>query len=260
MLRIPFSACLGIPILLGAAWAWAAAQPDAEETPPSAPELPDAGAVPPRTSAGDQGVSLDQDVSLGLRTGWAFPIGSLASNDSLGANFDGMLPVWLDVGYRLNNEFYVGGYFQWGLAFVSNEVCPQPLSCSATDLRFGANLHWHFKSRLQHDAFSPSFDPWIGVGAGYEITSIHISANGSKAHETDRGFEFANLQLGGDYTGIRSLRIGGFASLSIAEYRFRTVSNPNGSTDQSIADPSTPGSPPAVHLWLMVGVRTQYDL
>ena len=35
-----------------------------------------------------------------------------------------MLPVWLDLGYRLNPSWYVGGYFQWGAAFVNGDLCP----------------------------------------------------------------------------------------------------------------------------------------
>src|SRR5204863_609873 len=49
-------------------------------------------------------------LSLGLRTGWAFPMGALEKADRQSSNFSGMLPVWFDAGYRWSEQFYAGGY------------------------------------------------------------------------------------------------------------------------------------------------------
>src|SRR6185295_19688108 len=81
-------------------------------------------------------------VSVGLRTAWGLPMGSREKGDAMGANFGGMIvPVWLDGGYRLSEAVYLGGYFQWGVPSVSDEICPKNLSCSASDVRAGLNVH-----------------------------------------------------------------------------------------------------------------------
>jgi hypothetical protein len=210
---------------------------------PSAPPAP-----APEPRAADR-----PGVSVGLRLGWGFPIGSLATDDSLGSNFDGILPIWFDAGYRISPEVYLGGYFQWGVGFISQDVCVAPFTaCSGDDARFGVNLHWHVKSAIGAGTWAEQFDPWIGVGAGYEIASITLARGADKSHQTYRGFEFASLQLGGDYLGLGSMRIGGFGSFSLGEYARTTVSVPTGPTSLPISDP-------ALHAWLMLGLRAQYD-
>jgi hypothetical protein len=205
-------------------------------------------APPPEPKAADR-----SGVSLGLRVGWGFPIGKVQADDPLGSNFNGILPIWFDAGYRIIPELYVGGYFQWAVGFVSNDVCVAPLtSCSGDDVRFGLNVHWHVKSALGAGAWSQHFDPWIGVGAGYEIATITLERGSDKSHVNYRGFEFGSLQLGGDYLGLGSMRLGGFASISLGEYTRTTVSVPTGANAFAISDP-------AVHSWLMLGVRGQYD-
>jgi hypothetical protein len=175
------------------------------------------------------------------------------ADDNLGSNFTGILPIWFDAGYRIIPELYLGGYFQWGVGFVSTDVCVAPLtSCSGDDVRFGLNLHWHVKSALGAGAWSQHFDPWIGVGTGYEIATITLERGEDKSHVTYRGFEFGSLQLGGDYLGLGSMRLGGFASISLGQFNRTTVSVPTGANAFAVPDP-------AVHSWLLLGLRGQYD-
>jgi hypothetical protein len=238
---------LGCLILLSALTARADPPAEASEQGPPAAE----SSTMPRASAPP---STGRGFSVGARSGWAIPFGSLVAGDAMQANFDGMVPLWFDAGYRVSEQFYAGGYFQWGFAFVSDEVCPPALlRCTATDLRFGLDVHWHFKSLIEGGSWAGAFDPWVGVGTGYESTIIRLSAGEAKSHETDGGFEFGNVQLGGDYTGLSSWRIGAFSSLAIAEYLHRTTGTPAGSASYSLPHP-------AVHLWLTFGARVQYDL
>jgi hypothetical protein len=164
-----------------------------------------------------------------------------------------MLPIWLDAGYRLSRQFYVGAYFQWAPAFVAGDSCPKNLSCSAYDLRAGANVHWHFKWLIAHGAWAPAFDPWIGLGTGFESAIIHLETEaGARSHQSFSAFEYGNLQLGADYVG-GAWHLGAFATVSLAEYLSTTQTNPNGSQAYEIPDP-------ALHWWLTFGVRGQYDL
>jgi outer membrane protein len=205
------------------------------------------------TTAPKQKAADRSGVSVGARVGWGFPIGSLTKGDSFGDNLSGILPIWFDVGYRISPEIYLGGYFQWGIGFVSQAACVAPLtSCSGDDVRFGLNLHWHVKSALGAGPWSEHFDPWVGFGAGYEIATITLERGSDRSHQTFRGFEFGNLQVGGDYLGLGSMRLGGFAVISLAEFTRSSVSVPTGVTSFSIAEPE-------VHAWLVLGVRGQYD-
>src|SRR5262249_43439942 len=111
--------------------------------------------------------------SLGLRVGYAFPTGSVTRGDAFRDNLTGMIPIWLDAGYRLSRPFYLGAYFQWAPAFVADGVCSPVLSCSAYDVRFGVNVHWHMRWMTQEGMWKGPIDPWIGLGTGYESAITH---------------------------------------------------------------------------------------
>jgi hypothetical protein len=200
----------------------------------------------PETRAADR-----PGVSVGLRLAWGFPIGSVRTDDSLGSNFSGILPIWFDAGYRISPAIYLGGYFKYGFGFISQDVCVAPFTaCSGDDVRFGVNVHVHLRSVVGTPSWV--FDPWVGIGTGYEIATVTLERGVDKSHVSYRGFEFASAQLGGDYLGFGSMRIGGFASFSLGQYSRTTVSVPTGPISDSIGDP-------AIHAWLMLGLRGQYD-
>jgi hypothetical protein len=242
----------------------AAQTPDSarqESAPASVPEasppaggldLPakEAGGEAPPESVVAANERNDRGVSLGLRLGWGFPAGLLSKGDSLSSNLSGMVPVWIDAGYRLSHQIYLGVFFQWGVALVANQSCPANLSCSAKDIRFGIDAHLGLGDLLGISARLP-IDPWVGIGAGYEITSVDLAAAGTTASVTYRGFEFGNVQLGIDYTGFGALRVGGFFTTTLARYSQLTQEVATGSRD------FTPDQ--GFHLWLIAGVRGRYD-
>jgi hypothetical protein len=93
---------------------------------------------------------------IGVRLGYGLPMGDLAKDAKLSDSVSGMLPIWLDIGYRINPNIFVGGYAQYGIAFVKD--CPDSASCSASSIRFGAQAHYHIIP-------DQTFDPWVGLGA-----------------------------------------------------------------------------------------------
>ncbi len=156
-----------------------------------------------------------------------------------------MIPLWIDAGFRANPNFYVGIFFQYALAFVNsdqNQECAQAgVSCSAKDLRLGLDVHLHLSP-------GESFDPWLGVGTGYEWLLLDVSSGAVSLSETARGFEFANFQLGGDFSVAPSFSIGPFFTVTLAEY-----SHLAGPMDTDLATK-------AIHGWAMGGVRGVFDI
>jgi hypothetical protein len=188
-------------------------------------------------------------VSLGLRTGYALPMGDAAGggNASLGDVISGVLPIWIDAGYKLNPNMYIGADFQYGIAFINTskfQGCSMSgVSCSANDVMIGANFHYHFMP-------DNTIDPWAGVGIGYEILSFNESAGGQSVGGNDNGFQFLNLQVGGDYKAMPNLGVGPFLMFSLGEF-----TNCSSSAGGDCKIDQT-----AMHEWFTIGVRGVYDI
>lgn len=195
-------------------------------------------------------------IEVGLRLGVGFPLGHEGmvaggtSNDKLSDDIKAIIPIALDAGYRFNPNVYAGLLLQYGFGIVnanSSNSCGDPgVSCSGSDLRLGVDLHFHF-------APGQSFDPWLGVGAGYEWLFLDVTAGGSEANLTATGFEFGNVQLGGDIPIAPNFAIGPFVSLSFGQYGNVSVSGGGTSMDMPITGKS-------FHEWLELGVRGVYDI
>lgn len=190
-------------------------------------------------------------IEVGLRTGYAIPLGSMQDSLALHDTVDGAIPIWIDAGYRFHPKAMIGAFFQYGIGLVNTggtalgmKICGAYDNCSASDIMFGVQLHYH----LMPDA---TFDPWGGVGFGYEILDLDDpgTANSTGTGETSyRGFQFANLQIGADYKVTPSLGVGPFVMFSLGEYSGCSYTVLGNCTLQS-----------AMHEWLTLGVRVAYE-
>ena len=120
-------------------------------------------------------------------------------------------------------------------------------------MRLGAEL-------LYHLAPEGPYDPWLGIGFGYEWLTSHADfSSGGAAQTFDgslSGFEYLNLQLGVDYMATPGFGIGPFTTLTIGSYG-------NYDNTQTIAisgisqagDRSGSVNDTAVHAWLIIGLR-----
>jgi opacity protein-like surface antigen len=195
-------------------------------------------------------------IEFGARVGFGVPLGSegrtagdTASNN-LSDDLSAVLPLWLDVGYRINPNVYVGAFFQYAFGFINNDqnpMCSQSgVSCSASDIRLGANVHYHFSP-------GQPFDPWFGLGVGYEWLKLGVSATGNSADVTAGAIEFANLQLGGDFMVSPTFSCGPFVSFSLGQYQSIKVSGGGMSINMDITDK-------AMHEWLLFGFKGAFDI
>jgi hypothetical protein len=217
----------------------------------------------------------DTKFELGFRTGYGIPFGKIydreetdSSNNDIKDGVAGQIPLWVDIGARLNGQLFIGGYVVYGVGLLADEFsndCDDAdqaadalggsVSCSVSDVRLGANVHYHF------GAPGASLDPWIGAGLGYEWLTLSEGISvGSQAVDlsiTLHGFEFANLQAGLDFPLSEVAALGPFVAVSFASYGTGrvTCSGDCGTADdtqsESIDDTS-------VHEWLFLGVRAAF--
>jgi hypothetical protein len=221
-----------------------------------------AGAAPGAASApvgasGDAGFPVA--LEFGARAAFGVPFGSRfgGNGNDLNQTVSNMIvPLWLEFGARLDNHWYFGGYFSYAVTSLANQVtnasgCNNPnTSCSSNDIRLGANAEYHVLP-------DGRFDPWFGLGFGYEWLSLSESQGSLSFSGGDSGFEFVDFQGGLDFRLANgAFGIGPFVSLALGEYTSASIANQNGdggSTSSSITNQ-------AFHEWLLFGVHADYDL
>ena len=188
--------------------------------------------------------------TVGLRLGLALPVGTLTSGAPLTDFYSVMIPIQLDAGYRLNRRLYLGAYFQVGIIATAggSEACKETSSCSAYDLRFGADVEYRVKPE------SP-LGPWVGAGLGYEVilASATYTAGGSGS-TTIGGLEFLHVAGGLDFHVTPSLTAGPYLEASMGEFLTFSSSSPLLPNDSG----NYPN--PRPHEWVGLGVRGRFDL
>jgi hypothetical protein len=175
-------------------------------------------------------------IELGLRLGYAAPLGNGEQDTAMVNLTFGHIPLQLDLGYRFGPRWFAGAYAQYGQVFIKG--CGADESCSGYDLRFGLQGQYHF-------APAASFDPWLGLGAGYEVFHAAASASGGNLSTDSKGFELANLSGGASFKVSDSFALGPLASLTLGEY-------------SKVGDRAIPDK--AMHLWLFGGLRGVFDV
>lgn len=215
--------------------------------------------------------SAETKLELGVRAGYALPFGDIY-DPSAGelASTDvtiGQIPLWFDIGARMGKHAYLGGYLQYGVALLSDELsayCDEldrsfearggGAECRVHDLRLGANFHYHF------GGLRAPLDPWVGGGFGYEWLSV-----GAFAHRDDlrgnaavtlRGFEFVNLQAGLDVPVTSSMAVGPFVAFTTGAYA-DVVRSCNGNLC-NYDERQSAVTDEALHHWLFFGIRAAF--
>jgi hypothetical protein len=200
-------------------------------------------------------VAPESGLSLGVRAGYGVPMGSASGADgqALSNYFARSVPLQVEVGWRFSPRFYAGAYFQYAFAAIASkfdsQFCGAGVSCSGSDLRFGADAIYTF---LPHATIAP----WVGLGAGYEIMNLRGSQGSQRVELTLKGLEFAHLMAGGDYRLWPNVRVGAFAALTFAQ--FSTLETPF-AEDGTFGPTRTVDLPKALHEWLQFGVRSMVD-
>lgn len=197
-------------------------------------------------------------ISLGARIGYAAAMGDVAKDANTGEpmkmsdTLKSQIPIQIEASYRATKELAVGLYFSYGIGQVGTmikDACnASGQSCSASDMRFGVQALYSFTQA------SPQFVPWAGIGLGYEWGKYKGTGGGIPDETaTFKGWEFLNLQLGGDFLASPQFAVGPYVMLSIARYSTLEIES-GGFTVSGSIDKKT------FHEWLGFGVRGKFDL
>jgi hypothetical protein len=169
-------------------------------------------------------------------------MGDVTEGHAMSDAYSGALPIQLDVGYKVIPELLVGGYLSYGPAFVASDACPNGVDCSASQFRVGLQGQYHLSP-------AGSIDPWLGLGIGWENLATSSTALGVTTDSSVSGYEFLNLQGGADFKLTDAVKLGPFVNFSLGQYS----TAPAGDVSADI--PNT-----AMHQWLTIGVKGNYDL
>jgi hypothetical protein len=180
----------------------------------------------------------ESGVEIAGRVGYGIPLGDITSGIAVKGIMSGNLPLGLELGYRINHRWFAGAFLHYGLAQVKD--CSAGSSCSGFDLRTGIEGQYHLLPRER------AFDPWLGLGIGYEIFQTTTDSGAGVSTTLDaRGIDFAELSGGFDYRLSDGVAIGPWLNVSVGQF----------STLRS----EDIGSK-AIHLWIELGARIVFDI
>jgi hypothetical protein len=193
----------------------------------------------------------------GLRSGYLLPLGKMTgdSGEDLDQGISGAIPIWVDIGYRVVPQAFVGVYGQYAFGFMGDQLGPvcdasDQVSCSATTIRIGLQAHYHpIPESLAN--------PWVGLGFGYEWLSFGVEGGGNEVTITGHGFEFANLQAGLDFKVTDNFYLGPALSFSLGQYS-DVSADCSGAASMACASAPEEIEDKALHEWLMLSVRGAY--
>lgn len=171
-----------------------------------------------------------------VRVAYAIPLGDAVSDSSLSDAVAGGIPLQLDLGYRVDNHLFIGGYGTYLIGFEGDNC--DDLDCSSpSGIRVGGEIIYNILP------VTNSFSPWIGAGVGYEWLMQSVGDIDS----TLRGMEFFNAQLGVDFRVGRYMRIGPYGLFALGQY-----------SKWSVDDVSVDVDDKGTHEWIHLGVKATF--
>jgi len=197
-------------------------------------------------------------VAIDVKAGYAWPIGNIAtattvSSDRHGALskvVSGAVPLEVAARYRFTPKFSAGIYFQYGPAFVAPYSCLASFSCSASNVRVGAEAVY---------AFLPdsTINPWVSLGSGWEWLNqtVDIPSTPAAPASTQKlglnGWEWFNLQVGADWNFSKMFAAGPYLGFFGGQYSSATD---NGGS-RTIASANR-----QFHGWVQLGLKGTVNL
>jgi opacity protein-like surface antigen len=198
-------------------------------------------------------------LSLGVRAGYGIPAGKVGALEAggddatLSDGVKGMVPLGLDVAFRITPHLSVGASLQYGFGLSNDKEDGGCKDCTISDISFGASAYLHA-------APAEKFDPWVGLGLGYELLDISqdtASLGGGSASVNIKGFQFIVLQIGADVATGSAISVGPFFGVSAGRYDSASLS---GSIGGMTVNQKRDLARTSWHEWLTLGVQGKFNL
>ena len=161
------------------------------------PELP---MTPPATDG------LGGHFLLGVAGAYQKPFGKFGSGMRQSSQVDGGLSLTADAGFGVSRQVVIGAWGQW-FSLPEGSECEE---CKATGFAVGPFIRFHLVQGLR-------FDPWLSFAVGYRDLQLENGDGGSETLAF-KGFDWARLQVGGDWYPARNLGFGPYLELVSGGY------------------------------------------
>ena len=147
----------------------------------------------------------------------------------------------VEAGYRVTPPLTLGVFFQYAFAQGPSTCGDFGIDCSGSVKRLGVQ-------GIYPAAHARGVRSLVRAGLGYEWMTASVGTLDVAFH----GFEFLNLQLGGEFRVSPQVGLGPYLGLSVARYD-GAVPRLGGGTDVDIDDK-------AFHEWIQIGIRARFGL
>jgi len=169
-------------------------------------------------------------VAIDLKAGYALPTGNIASETTVSTDpkgplknvVSGAVPLEIAGRYRFTPSFSAGIYFQYAPAFVAAFSCISSFTCSASNVRVGAEAVYAFLPES-------TFNPWVSAGSGWEWLNetVDIPATATVPAQTHKlglnGWEWFNVQVGADWNLSKMFAFGPYVGFFGGQYSSASV-------------------------------------
>jgi hypothetical protein len=204
---------------------------------PDEPPLAPGESPPPR-----------RGLQLGLRLGPAIPVGKIRSGAGFGMSslYDWEGQLGLDIGLKPWDAVYLGAGVVAGIGSAGSDFCGAISPCRARSVRLAPVAIYSF-------APGGRVNPWIGVGVGWEWSSVSagattISTSGPELARVLAGVDF-RLSRGFGIGPVLESSLGLFTSASREDRQSDMLGN-TGLVSRDIALDEK-----RLHGWLTMGLR-----
>lgn len=187
-----------------------------------------------------------------VRAGYGVPSGdAVRGGPAVSDVAERKYPLGFELGYRLTRRFWAQLVFELAPATPASARCVAGTSCSASDVRFGAEL----MVRILPGA---RVDPWIAAGAGVEVLNATgrdpAAATTARTEWSWAGIELPFLEAGADVAISDRVAVGPWGSISFARFTSDSAKT-EGATEVSGAVRGR-----VVHRWISGGLQATLKL
>jgi hypothetical protein len=187
-----------------------------------------------------------------LRAGYGVPAGdTIRGGPGISEIAEQKFPLGFELGYRLSRRFWAQLSFELASATPAAALCAGGTSCSASDVRVGAEVVLRILPGAR-------LDPWVAVGAGVEVlNAAGRDPSGGTPVRTQwswAGPELPYLEAGADWAVSHWIGVGPWASLSFARFTSDSVKNEGSETVSGATHGRT------LHRWVSAGLQATLRL